>query len=205
MKSATAQPPGGRAEARQRRALCAQLLGKLPRLRQAHRRHIGRLALLRILAGGLAERGGARRSRARRPPPGRRGRLPWRSGPAVLFSGKFPARGAEQHGGANDRAGLVNMRTRQRGEDRGALPVASSRSAARPPCRASPPRPPASSPSRAARGHRPAGARRAAEGALAAHRRPAARSPRRTARTVGLPRLEHVTSSMHGMSSCTSE
>ena len=74
---------------------------------------VGRLVLLRVLAGGLAERRGAgARRRARRRPPGRRGRSPWRnvsSCCAPLRPSAVAAARAQQHRGADQRAGLVDV------------------------------------------------------------------------------------------------
>ena len=151
----------------------------------------------------------SRHSRARRRPPGKQGRWLWRSGPAVLFfPDNFP------HDAPSSTAARMSapvlwmcMNSSSGSVERWPCRSTRGRSAGRRPCRASRRRAPAASPCRAAcADHRPAGAPRAAgRQAIAAHRRPAARSPRRTRTcTVGLPRRS-TSSSMHGMSSCTSE
>ena len=82
------EPAGPAAQALRAPSACARRLLRISaRARDAHGRDVGRLALLRVLAGGLAQRRGAGLARrARRPPPGKRAPLPWRSGPAVAFS-----------------------------------------------------------------------------------------------------------------------
>ena len=185
-------------------------LRKRSRTRHAQHADIGRLVLPRILARGLAQRRGIGLGVEHdRPPPGRPGR---RLGEVIqpvraLRAEAAAAARTEQHCGADQLAGLVDVHVLQLGQ--GELPPGAgevdrlpARHAARAgggsqqcaPCRAA----------------LPASARSAARPApgtpgSAGRRRPAARWPRRRRHGRSACPRRSTSSSMHGRSSCTSE
>ena len=190
---------------------CARSSSRMaPRGVQAEHRHIGRLVVVQVLAGGLAQRcaiPGSRRGCRR--PPGRPGRSPRRSrtAPRQRASVGAAAGGAHQHAGLQQRAGLAPVHVAQRaarpaagrcwpGRWPGRRPCRHGRPSA-PAARTAVPAAPASTPCR------PGVSTSKASACIASPASIACASPNCTC-TVGLPRRS-TSLSMHGMSSCTSE